>query len=252
MAYITDGKSVNTLTFIKKRAVRIIPVYWILTTVALIVFLISPSSVNSTLQRPGIINSYFLYPVEGLSMLLAVAWTLRYEFIFYVIFAICLKTGHRYIYASIILFAMWFGSLFNHDNFYVNFILSEYMLEFLLGIASFLVLKSGKEYVAILFSIILCIMIFFGFENHWHIITAINCFMIVLISTNSEKAIIKLKLPFMKYVGDSSYSLYLSHLFVIAALGIIAKKSILINHSVVFFALNIIFVLAFSSFFMSL
>ncbi|MBO2007245.1 acyltransferase [Serratia marcescens] len=54
MAYITHGKSVNFISFMKKRFVRIIPIYWVLTSVALAVFIISPSSVNSTMAPPGL------------------------------------------------------------------------------------------------------------------------------------------------------------------------------------------------------
>jgi peptidoglycan/LPS O-acetylase OafA/YrhL len=252
MAYITHGKDINLYSFIKKRIIRIIPIYWILTTVALAVFLISPSSVNSTLEEPGIINSYFLFPVEGFSMLLAVGWTLRYEFIFYFIFAICLTTKHRYTLALLTLSLIWIGSLFNHDNYYVNFLLSGYMMEFAFGIIAFLAYKNNKK----IFSLIVALLLFFISITTIHkneiLIVGSLCYAFFIIIISLDSSIKNKKLRPLAYIGDSSYTLYLSHLFVIAATGISTKHIPIMNNPYFFMAVTLLATLAFSSLFYEL
>ena len=48
MCYTTYNKKVNFLNFMRNRFIRIIPLYWVLSFFALIVFLISPNLINSS------------------------------------------------------------------------------------------------------------------------------------------------------------------------------------------------------------
>jgi hypothetical protein len=68
MCFATENKHQQKGSFrkfIKNRVLRIIPLYLILTTVALIVYIIYPEKVNSTGGKTSIIDSYFLIPTES-------------------------------------------------------------------------------------------------------------------------------------------------------------------------------------------
>lgn len=75
-------------TFLLKRVLRILPLYWILTTCLLILAIIKPELLNSTTANfTNYVKSIFFIPYfkenGSLSPLLALGWTLNYEVFFY-------------------------------------------------------------------------------------------------------------------------------------------------------------------------
>src|SRR5215208_5827615 len=74
-------------TFIKHRIVRIVPLYWLLTTAKLLLVLFfSDLALRSSLEFDYVARSYLFFPVvDGAGHfrpLLPVGWTLTYEFLF--------------------------------------------------------------------------------------------------------------------------------------------------------------------------
>ena len=81
--------------FLWRRLVRIVPLYWLLTTVKLITLLISPDlAQHSGVSIGHVIASYLFIPawnVEHKALpLLTVGWTLSYEMFFYLLFTFAL------------------------------------------------------------------------------------------------------------------------------------------------------------------
>ncbi|WP_072313825.1 acyltransferase family protein [Agrococcus sp. Marseille-P2731] len=81
--------------YLVRRGIRILPMYWIATTVKLAVLLIAPAAVlHAALDWGMVARSYLLLPsvnVDGdIAPLLGVAWTLLYESFFAVVFALAL------------------------------------------------------------------------------------------------------------------------------------------------------------------
>jgi exopolysaccharide production protein ExoZ len=84
------GKRDRIFDFFKKRFVRIIPMYWIIISCMLISFVIYPHwGAEKSLTFFNIIRDYLLIPREG-AMILPPAWTLEREFIFYIVFSVCI------------------------------------------------------------------------------------------------------------------------------------------------------------------
>jgi len=82
-------------TFIQQRIVRIVPLYWLLTTAKLIlVFFFADLALRSGIDFDYVARSYLFFPVvDGAGHfrpLLPVGWTLTYEFLFYLLFALAL------------------------------------------------------------------------------------------------------------------------------------------------------------------
>ncbi len=83
--------------FIYRRVTRIYPPYWIATAVVLVIYLVRPHLVNShSAYPPQIASSFLILPQRG-DPLVGVGWTLVYELYFYAIFAIALLFARRWL-----------------------------------------------------------------------------------------------------------------------------------------------------------
>ncbi|WP_436905916.1 acyltransferase family protein [Acinetobacter johnsonii] len=89
---IYDGKPVHWKDFVKKRILRIVPMYWIATSIKVLALLSVPAMVlHAELDISRIIMSYLFLPqfnpAGRFEPLLGVGWTLIYEMFFYAFFA---------------------------------------------------------------------------------------------------------------------------------------------------------------------
>jgi exopolysaccharide production protein ExoZ len=238
MVYITYGKKVETNEFIKKRFMRIIPLYWFLTSIAATVYFISPSLINSHGAETTVINSYTLFPVPDTQMLISVGWTLRYEFIFYFIFAVALLAGHyRYMLTMAILLLI--GALqpvLKGHGFYADFFANAIMVEFAMGMLAFFILKHLQKNLYFALPIGIALMIYFNHNWPGYSLRFIGFglpMLLIFVGFVSLENAIKRNGGFFKhlsYIGDSSYSLYLSHLFSIALVVQLFKLKIIKEH----------------------
>ena len=59
------GQLASTGAFLKRRFVRIFPMYWALTALALVIYLIAPRQVNMAGGETKIVESFFLESLPG-------------------------------------------------------------------------------------------------------------------------------------------------------------------------------------------
>jgi exopolysaccharide production protein ExoZ len=248
MVYITFGKYYSPIDFLKKRVTRIVPLYWMLTLVAAVVFILQPSLVNAHNGETTIVGSFTLFPISGKVMLLAVAWTLQYEFLFYFIFSAFLPfLNKRYILVSITIISATLLGIKDHDNYIVRFFSNPIILEFIYGMAAFFILRNTK------LNSLACIMTgaltFYAFHyfniglEHRYIGYGVPMLFIFLgvASIKNDDGIIKLKpLKVLAYIGNASYSIYLTHIFSISITVLLLRKINLLSASLLFIALSII------------
>lgn len=248
MVYITQNRKFSFIDFIKRRIIRIIPLYWILSSIAAIVYFYNPLLVNSHNGETSILSSFTLIPIYGKAMLLEVGWTLRFEFFFYTIFAISMYFfRHNAWYCVLLLILTSAVSLLNIDNFYIQYFTNPIIIEFSLGIFSFHYFMKTKNWLSLTFILMgFFLFIIFGIKNYGIenrvIFYGIPMFLFFLGSISLESIVSKQKTylsHFFKYIGDASYSLYLSHTFTIA---IIAKLYIQLGQDIpyLFFPLSVI------------
>jgi len=96
------GRPGAPLRFMLRRILRIVPIYWLLTTLAL-VFLIFAPQLFTTHYRgiylPWIVGSYLFLPIAppdwNATPVVGVGWTLNYEMFFYAVFAGALLLPRR-------------------------------------------------------------------------------------------------------------------------------------------------------------
>lgn len=81
-------------TFIRARATRIVPLYWIVTTAKLAVVLVAPVAISGAIDPVYVFSSYLFLPAASpsgdLTPFYGVGWTLQFEALFYVLFAVAL------------------------------------------------------------------------------------------------------------------------------------------------------------------
>ncbi|MFV8908094.1 acyltransferase [Serratia fonticola] len=225
--------------FMSKRIVRVIPLYYIITSFALVIYIINPSLIRGNQDGITVLNSYLLIPTEGKSFLLSVGWTLSYEMFFYLTFSLTLfiKSSMKGIAASLLLLAfVVLGKA--SDNVSINTFMSPILLEFAMGIACFYIYafcsSRINENTRVMLSLLMIISAAaYVFSSEDPLFTIFNnrvidlavpmmlvflafCFVENKFKTYKSNIISRL----MAYIGDASYSLYLVHLF---ALGAIAK-----------------------------
>ena len=216
--------------FMKNRIVRIVPLYWLVTSFVLAMALLSPKSLHTTVFEPAHTLASFLFlparhPVTGDFWPLVIpGWTLNCEMLFYVLFAFSIPPSRGLLWrralliAGSIIFVMVTATILRSRidvmNFYANPILLEFVAGTLLGI----LYLSGRVPPSRLWFV----AIFGGFLLLWRgnaVVPAGVSYVGAAATMIVAGALFirPFKLPFLQHVGDASYSLYLSHTITLAA-----------------------------------
>lgn len=240
MVTVTRGKFQrvrDALTFLYHRVSRIYPLYWVYTTLALIVFLIRPAWVNSSQgNQVNILASYLLVP-DRLLPLVQVGWTLIHEMYFYLVFFIILLLApEKYMPAAMLIWGAAiaiFGRQTGGPTY--NIIFHPLTIEFLAGCLlawhyhTFAALKfsgSGLVVIAVL-GLFAAVFGYLYYESltgfapeGWARLFYYGtpAAVIVFCITHAERNGTVLP-KFLIENGNASYSTYLSHLFTINVVG---------------------------------
>lgn len=239
MVYIANNKFSElgaSRDFIIKRFIRVVPIYWIYTFAlsALMILLPQLVSQSKSVGLEHFMASLFFVPWENnighIKPILAVGWTLNFEIYFYLVFAILLFFPKRYFLISlsiILLSGVIFGLIFKSLPTPMYVTTSPLLLEFLLG-CIIGTLYIGQLRLPIWLAYLLTILGIMGLIYPINDIT-LNIPRFIKWGIPSGMLIIgilfleKLKaIPIshtLVKLGDSSYSLYLTHIFTINALG---------------------------------
>jgi exopolysaccharide production protein ExoZ len=104
----TAERRVTPGAFWLNRIIRIVPLYWIITTVMVTVMLIAPSVLQSSrFEAHHVIASYLFIPWHHplrpeMSPVVLPGWTLNYEMFFYLIFGLCLLLPSRWRLSALV------------------------------------------------------------------------------------------------------------------------------------------------------
>jgi peptidoglycan/LPS O-acetylase OafA/YrhL len=266
------GKKDQLKSFLVKRAVRIYPIYWIITLTVWCLFLVIPGFANNEdLSLGNVIASLLLIPQKD-QPILEVGWTLIYEINFYLLFsiAIWLKPKH-----SVPLLSAWLLVTILHyrkivkfpqDFFWLETVFGDMNLELVLGcLAAYIVIKYNNnigKYRWILFGIAnLGYVIMLGMFAAWgkigfgRIPTFGVLAALLIIAAASIDLKDSPKIPYLlMFLGEASYSIFLTHVPVISAITKILQKANLGKYFDGFFApaLVAVFAVVFGCIFYSL
>ncbi|WP_313459676.1 acyltransferase [Stenotrophomonas sp.] len=221
--------------FLMKRAWRVLPLYWLFTTLTIIMMMTFPAIVNSSYPDQSVIKSYLLIPHTQLPVL-AVGWTLIHEAYFYVVFAIAIAIiAERALtvcligWAAVIAYAHLDGS--QEMTPLRQLLISPLTFEFIVGVLAGLHWRKLPRQLAsamIVAGIALYLTGAVGFADAsisapdpWLRTATFGTASVLLVlgwvmrESRGERSAPSVLVA----LGNSSYSLYLSHVFVISAVG---------------------------------
>ncbi|MGH8000709.1 MAG: acyltransferase family protein [Brasilonema sp.] len=219
--------------FLFKRFTRVYPLYWVILTSKIVAsFLFSDSSNIKEISIGELIKAFLLFPQDrGIlsSSFLGVSWTLSFEIFFYLMFGLLILLKPKFSFPIII---AWLSVVFFHfigiikfteDNILIQFVFSEYNLEFVLGcLAAYTLLNreisNGRSfiYVGLFLYTLSAINYYYKMIEVSSVMTfGIACTLLVVGGASLElrKTI---NVPnFLLFLGNASYSIYLAHGFFI-------------------------------------
>jgi peptidoglycan/LPS O-acetylase OafA/YrhL len=232
--------------FLYHRISRIFPLYWLFTGFLLIIHLISPGSVTSLPEHQDYVWKSFLLLPQNQPPLLMNGWTLIHEMYFYLVLTLFLLVPEKYlvkllgcwgIFILIGTLFLYFYPKFNSPSFAL--VTHPLTLEFIAGCFVAKLFFAGKRFHPILFLLLGIFLLLLNFTIFYLLSSnpdvtvsdgrlrvlmfGIACGLLVYAAAVLEyKA--KLFPKFLINVGNSSYSIYLSHIFVLSTLGRIFAK----------------------------
>ncbi|WP_300800660.1 acyltransferase [uncultured Desulfovibrio sp.] len=236
MAYITYNKHCQTgypKTFLWKRIVRIVPLYWFYTTIIAGLLFFFPYLFNTaTFDLHGLVLSYFFIPYTPVALnqapVLAVGWTLTYEMYFYLLVSIGLffqKKIFSVVLGCFFIVSIWIGNYIG-SNPVLDVLTNPYLLEFYAGYSIGILFNSnvkiGKKiaFVSLVSSILISFCwIMDVFSAHRFFAYGVPAILLVFGCVFLEKNGCIRHFDMLKKLGDSSYSIYLSHSIALPAVG---------------------------------
>lgn len=228
MATITRGRFQRpdgARTFLLRRAVRIYPIYWFYTLAYLPFFLFRPDLMNR-LEGSGSISlwrSVLLFP-HTQTPLVGQGWTLVYEMFFYIMFGLLLFRPERekvrilLSWAALLLggyfLCAWTGTSLQSPT--LLLVTSLMTLEFIAGCLIAELVDSGRQSCSVpaiflgLGGFVLTLALPSEWNRVWLYLLPAGLLVYGAVAVEARRQF-RFPLP-LRFVGDISYSLYLSHM----------------------------------------
>ncbi|MBI3704408.1 MAG: acyltransferase [Rhizobiales bacterium] len=222
--------------FLMRRIVRVVPLYWLITAGLILVYFIAPRALNVPIEGwRSIVESFLFIPgmrANGeMRPIMALGWTLNYEMFFYVVFACCLLLPLKRAMVCLIAFFVSisiFGAIVTMPTKALTFWTDSIVLEFIFGasIAFACRAKLNLSLGAALCLISAGVVLSIALGPLWDV----DQFLPRFIAGGLPAAILVAGAAFgprlaaswlvspLVLLGDASYSLYLTHPFVIRPL----------------------------------
>lgn len=212
------------------RIVRIVPLYWIFTTIYLAAALVTPESFYVVhLEVAHILKSYLFVPASHpnlglIAPVYTLGWTLNYEMFFYLLFGFCLfipSPRLRFALSAAAFLLLVGGGLLGQPQgaiarTYTDPIMLEFLAGVMLAILSPLLVRGGTiAGVLLLASAVVWVAVVYGYgfvpeRIVSHGIPAVSA---VAGALMIERAARERPSRFWLMLGDASYSIYLAHPF---------------------------------------
>jgi peptidoglycan/LPS O-acetylase OafA/YrhL len=224
------------IAFLRARLTRIVPAYWAMTFVMFAAAMIFPKSPESTsASLPDLVRSLLFIPfLKGgrhVTPLLFVGWTLNYEMIFYALFAIGLSfvsylRGMIFVLAALAAAAA-FGAAYRPAETILSFYSSPVILEFgfgaVVGMMASLIKDTprpcARELTVLVLAVSIICLFAFPYLNvfgGFRIFQAgIPSMAIVACALALERWGMSVRNTFLIEIGNASYVVYLTHVFII-------------------------------------
>lgn len=244
MVVVTGESRFSARDFLRRRFIRIVPMYWGATLIAAALALAAPQLFKTTVYDTGqLILSLLFIPFynpvsHGIHPLYKLGWTLNYEVFFYVCFALLafLSARQRVIWLTIAFTGLALvGLVFKPTTAIGQFYTSFMPLAFCAGAWIGLATLEGRLHrlpmpLLLAVGLLGAAGLFEGFVYDQGLMEdgvafvglAIFASVLVLLAVRLEEAIPRIKL--LELIGDASYSIYLVHIYEVAILAGLAFR----------------------------
>ena len=215
MIYTHSINPKTILNFYKSRILRIVPVYWLITSFIILIYFLFPNIFRSLIIDIKSSISSFLFVSQLLNSshpIINLGWTLEWEMLFYLIFGLALyfRTLNRVI---ISIFFMMVLIIFVSEKLY--------FLEFFLGVISgylYIKLKKINQNTGFIILVLGILALLMSVNPNSKLVDydrvliwGLPATLIVIGATYSKQV----KNQFILYLGDASYSIYLLQMLTI-------------------------------------
>jgi exopolysaccharide production protein ExoZ len=242
-----SGRRTNPVIFLKKRFCRIVPLYWGFTLIAALIALLMPGLLRSTIfSLPHLAASLAFIPwinpaasspelIERLTPVVTPGWTLNFEMLFYAMFASILMLPRYLMFLALCLemvllhyCAVALGGQTPLAQFYAQGV----MFEFLFGVAVAILnahYRPPMRLIAVALVLAALPVLLWAdlvqpVESRW-LWLGIPAAVLVAALVGMENAGWMPRADWLGRIGAGTYSIYLSHVFVIAAARIVIQLS---------------------------
>ena len=235
---MTTDPARGTWYFCFRRIVRVVPLYWILTLGIAVIGLIVPSLLNSTtVTFETLFKSLFFIPYDKsngvIQPLLFLGWTLNYEMFFYAIYGVCLLAGWKSPLAPVMVVVILVvaGQILPFEGTVWQFYSNPLILEFALGVGIYLIyakfpkLFKNRTMVYAGAAVVSYIMLRLIPGVPWLLIGALPAALFVSAFVSFNPGYSRL-IALLVLFGNASYSLYLSHPYIIQLLSKFAPSDL--------------------------
>lgn len=231
---IVGRPDVRIADFVRSRLARIVPIYWLMTVAALLLWAVFPAAVPGTLAdlRNIALSLAFVphaVPPGFNSPVLLQGWTLNYEMGFYLTATSCLAVAWRYRRLALGAYLLGTALIAMYLNWF-NVLVSPLSIEFAIGaglaLAEPWITTVASRWLwwllwgaggAILAAEVVFPIPDYGMTTLLHAGVGLLMVLGALLAENRSPARL---IRGLGAIGDASYALYLSHLLVIMPLGI--------------------------------
>ena len=232
----TATRPTSVGAFLRRRLMRIVPLYWLLTSVVLAVLLAAPRLLQTTRFDPAHVAASYLFvawpnPAPGVGMrpLMVPGWTLNYELFFYGLFALALLAPRRQRAAAILvalaaltLLGLTFAGAASPG---LRFYTSPLLLEFALGVLAAIAVERRRVPPPAACAALAACSVFVLAASGWaggdlsrFIRLGLPAGALVFALAGLEARRGAPRWPAALMLGDASYAIYLAHPLVMSAL----------------------------------
>ncbi len=241
----TNARPVTTIRFFEARLLRIVPLYW----ASLGLFWLVLALLDGWNSAPALLDvlrsaTFVPYRQEGTGFIapyLIAGWTLTYEIIFYLIFAVALFLETkiaRFLFVAMVFVGMMTLRLrWDASNPIIFRLTSPLFVEFLAGMAIAEIVSNGAlarfvSRVGFGRLVVGALIVGSALVSSFHALPriiglGIPAALAVLIAVTREDAISARPIAWLKHLGDASYSLYLVHEIFLRLVEPVAKNEAL-------------------------
>lgn len=240
MSVVLARAPTTSWSFLKKRLIRIVPLYWVMTSMMAVLVVLLPAAFrNSILSAPHVAASYLFIPyvhpvLHDFFPLLVPGWTLNYEMAFYLLTALlaAVSLGRRILILGGLFLVLAAAHPFMPALSLASFYTFPIILEFLAGMILASAFLRGTMFPrSVGFAALALAVLVFGTSMYlgtgegsqrivfWGVPATLIVFWAIFSATPAW-----MRSRLAQHLGDASYATYLTHLFTLGAAAAVMER----------------------------